>query len=536
MQMETLPAQTIEATAGQLPEPKVVCVEGASPCFADEVTCVLRKRLSAVSLVLAVGLGAFLLLFFFNCQLRWLRLAVFAWVLACHGLLRSGRSLSLRQLRTVEASLFGAVGLELVAVQVVHMLVAAGQRDSLLTTAVAMQSCTAWIILMMVYALFVPSTWKLSAVLAAISAAAPVTVTLLLVLTDPEVAQAIRAYEVLSAMVAVFLAAFAATYGTHTVNSLHKQAFEARQFGQYRLKEKLGAGGMGEVYRAEHRLLKRPSAIKLIRPRDDLDPTTIARFEREVQAMAGLSHWNTVDVYDYGRTGDGTFYYVMELLPGLSLDKLVKRHGPMPAARAVHFLRQVCGALSEAHAIGLIHRDVKPANIFAARRGGLFDVAKLLDFGLVKEHGMQTDSPQLTQPGTFSGSPQFMAPEQSARFSGVDARCDIYSLGAVAYFLLVGRPPFVRESLIEIVIAHSRDAPVPPADLEPSVPRDLQEVVLRCLAKKPDDRFRDAAALERALAECACADQWTQEQAVAWWRENEPGELAPQLAAGSGGH
>ncbi|NQU19729.1 MAG: serine/threonine protein kinase [Candidatus Nealsonbacteria bacterium] len=290
------------------------------------------------------------------------------------------------------------------------------------------------------------------------------------------------------------------------------------RIGQYLLKGKLGAGGMGEVYEAEHRMLGRRCAIKFVRPEDHADPSALARFEQEVQATARLTHWNTVDVFDYGHTDDGTFYYVMELLPGMSLAELVDEHGPLPAARAVHLLRQVCRALREAHAMGLIHRDIKPGNIFAATRGGLHDVAKLLDFGLVKCSRSEASeaSPGDTAHG-FSGSPLFMSPEQAADYDAVDARSDVYSLGAVAYYLLTGRPPFSGRNAMALVRAHCRDAVVPPSSFRPDVPADLQRVVLRCLEKDPDDRFPDVESLERALAECEAADGWSEQQAADWW-------------------
>ena len=199
---------------------------------------------------------------------------------------------------------------------------------------------------------------------------------------------------------------------------------------------------MGEVYLAEHQLLKRPCAIKLIRPDRAGDPRALARFEREVRTTARLSHPNTVEIYDYGRTEDGTFYYVMEYLSGLSLADLVERHGPLPPGRAIYLLRQACGALAEAHAAGLVHRDLKPANIFAARRGGLHDVAKLLDFGLVLPTAEPVAPPSSAGTATIAGSPLYMAPEQATGDARPDARSDLYGLGAVAYYLLTGRAPF----------------------------------------------------------------------------------------------
>ena len=279
-------------------------------------------------------------------------------------------------------------------------------------------------------------------------------------------------------------------YGTHIINALRNEAFEARQLGQYRLMRPIGTGGMGEVYLAEHQMMKRPVAIKVIRPGKADDPQALARFEREVRATAKLSHWNTIEIFDYGRTDDGTFYYVMEYLPGMSLAELVDRYGPLPADRAIHLLMQTCDALAEAHARGLIHRDIKPGNIFAAERGGVYDVAKLLDFGLVKPLSDDKVPVQLTQEGTITGSPLFMSPEQALGDSEPDARSDIYSLGAVAYYLLTGAPPFEGDKPIKIILAHAHDPVVPPSRLRSDVPADLEQVVLRCLAKNPDDRYR----------------------------------------------
>jgi serine/threonine protein kinase len=317
------------------------------------------------------------------------------------------------------------------------------------------------------------------------------------------------------------VAAVAAVFGTRLKNALRRQTFEARHLGQYRLIAPLGAGGMGEVYLAEHRMLQRPCAIKLIRPEQAGNPHVLARFEREVRLTARLSHWNTVEIFDYGRTKDGTFYYVMEYLPGLSLEDLLRLHGPLPAERVIHLLRQTCQGLQEAHAIGMIHRDIKPGNVFAAHRGGRYDVVKLLDFGLVKPVA-EVSSTRLTQEGAISGTPLYMSPEQARGLGDLDARSDIYSLGALAYTLLSGRPLFERTTALEMMIAHARDEVVPPSQLQADVPADLEQVILRCLAKRREDRFQDAGSLEQALAQCAAADQWTQEQAARWWQEKEP--------------
>jgi serine/threonine-protein kinase len=291
--------------------------------------------------------------------------------------------------------------------------------------------------------------------------------------------------------------------------------------GHYRLKKKLGAGGMGEVYLAEHLLLRRPCAIKMIRPEQAGDPKLLKRFEREVRTMATLTHANTVEIYDYGHAQCGSFYYVMEYLPGWSLEELVARHGPLPAARVVHLLRQVCGALREAHSIGLVHRDIKASNLIVCERGKVYDVAKLLDFGLVKHHTIEGNDTRLTQQGVLSGTPAYMSPEQAMGLSDVDARSDIYSLGAVAYYLLTGAVPFERATTMQVLTAHARDPVRPLTQVNTDVPADLEQVILRCLEKEPDRRYQDAESLEQALAACASAGRWSQEQARAWGEKNE---------------
>ena len=265
---------------------------------------------------------------------------------------------------------------------------------------------------------------------------------------------------------------------------------------------------MGEVYLAEHQLLKRPCAIKLIRPGKARDPRASRASSAKFAATAKLSHWNTVEIFDYGSTEDGTFYYVMEYLPGLSLAELVERFGPLPPERVIYLLTQTCDALREAHSLGLIHRDLKPGNIFAAHRGGVYDVAKLLDFGLAKL-AVDMPSAQLTQEGMITGSPLYMATEQALGESEPDVRTDIYSLGAVMYFLLTGRPPFDNDNPMKVLVAHAHDEVAPPSTLRPDIPADLEQIVLRCLAKKPGQRFLSAASLGTALSECESAGLWS---------------------------
>jgi serine/threonine-protein kinase len=332
------------------------------------------------------------------------------------------------------------------------------------------------------------------------------------------VSMAVAALYLLHLGVSMMLAVALAIVGSHRLEALRREASETRRLGQYLLKGRLGAGGMGEVYLAEHVLLRRPCAIKLIRPERAGDPGRLSRFEREVQTTARLTHPNTVQVFDYGHAEGGIFYYAMEYLPGPTLEQLVERHGPLPPARAVHFLRQLCGSLSEAHAAGLIHRDIKPGNVVICERGGVHDVAKLLDFGLVHPIEDGHDGERLTEEGTIQGTPAYMSPEQAGGQGGVDARSDIYALGALGYYLLTGRSPFSGRPRLQILAAHLYEPPTPPTHLRPDVPRDLEAVLLRCLAKAPAERYVNANELEAALAGCGAAGTWTTKEAAAWWR------------------
>jgi hypothetical protein len=375
-----------------------------------------------------------------------------------------------------------------------------------------------WFITIVNYGVLVPDEWR--RVLAAVAGMA--LMSLAAILAAGIVNPVVRAHWLfLLTWSAVLLSTgvATATYASFQITALRREASEARRLGQYQLKERLGGGGMGEVYLAEHLLLKRPCAVKLIHPQSAGDAEVLRRFEREVRATAQLTHANTVAIYDYGHAEDGTFYYVMEYLPGLDLDDLVTRYGPLPPARAVHFLRQLCGALQEAHAAGLVHRDIKPSNVLVCRHGGLHDVAKLLDFGLVRAAGARGDDPaRLTAKGAVLGTPAYMAPEQARRAEAADARSDLYSLGALGYFLLAGRPPFQGGTALEVMLAHVHEA-VPPLA---NAPTDLEAVLRRCLAKAPADRFPDAGGLDEALAGCAGADEWTEARARAWWQEHRP--------------
>jgi len=437
------------------------------------------------------------------------------------GLLASEVSLTSKQLRVVEHVLFlGLTLLFAVSQYFVGLdLMRRGPEYAPIILAFVKDGVIQMIALMMIYGTLIPNKPAVAArTLVAMFVIPVVSVLLLRFHPDvaPIVAQLSAAEESGSNLLFLGIGAALAIYGAFLVNGLRTELHEARKLGQYQLGEKLGEGGMGEVYLAEHRFLKRPCALKLIKPDVNTNPIALARFEREVQSAAMLSHPNTIEIFDYGHTDDGTFYYVMEYLPGLSLSDLVRQTGPLPPGRAVFLMRQVCGALAEAHRYGLVHRDLKPANILVAIMGGKCDVAKVLDFGLVKLTA-NPDAPQLTADYTVSGTPQYMSPEQATATKEVDGRTDLYSLGAILYFMLTGRPPFEGTNPTELMIAHARDPVVPPSQLRPEIPADLEAVVLRCLAKKPDDRYPDARALAAALAACACAGDWNDEKADQWW-------------------
>ncbi len=310
---------------------------------------------------------------------------------------------------------------------------------------------------------------------------------------------------------------------------LLEAVLEAKQLGQYTLEEKLGAGGMGTVYKAKHAMLRRPTAVKLL-DIGRMSDTAVARFEREVQLTATLTHPNTVAIFDYGRTPEGVFYYAMEYLDGLNLDDLVARHGPLSEARVAFLLKQACGALAEAHHAGMVHRDVKPANVFLTTRGGMRDFVKVLDFGLVKT--ADAGEANLTSANAITGTPLYLSPEGITAPEDVDARADVYAVGAVAYYLLAGLPPFTGKTVAEILMKHVNAAPEPFAARGVTVSAAFEALVFRCLAKSPADRPRTAGVLLAELEACPVAGEWSTAAAAAWWvappgPPARPGVFAP---------
>jgi serine/threonine-protein kinase len=513
--------------------PKAAIAAGTPPPETIENPCVLRARLRELPVIyiLILGIASFwrrIVLGSDDLAIYKVDAIVVGLLVGIVALLWTRWPLSLANLKALELGMVGVLASRITIVQYRLMLTFSQHDDPMMAQLTMKNVVLLTSILVLTYGLYIPKSWRRATMVVVPLALLPFATMLLLNMRYPEemgwLWRGWRRSETPRYLLFGFdglilgIVALGSAFGARTMSLLRRQVVEARQLGQYRLRRPLGAGGMGEVYLAEHQLLKRPCALKLIRPERVADGKTLERFEREVRITATLSHPNTVEIYDYGRAEDGTYYYVMEYLRGLSFGELVERYGPLPAARAVHLLRQVCLALAEAHAAGLIHRDIKPSNIFAAKRGGMDDVAKLLDFGLVRT-AETPQAPALSEENQILGTPLFMSPEQAMGVRELDERSDIYSLGAVAYYLLTGRPPFDEGGAIAVLVAHARDRVVPPSEVRGGIPDDLERVVLRCLAKDAADRFEDAESLERALGECSCAGDWNQVEASRWWRD-----------------
>lgn len=376
--------------------------------------------------------------------------------------------------------------------------------------------------LMMVYGMFIPNSTRRAALMVGLIAIIP-GVVIGLNEASLETIDQFRRENIFSVRIAsgnlLSLATGAgfAIYSNHITNRWRNRAKEAERLGQYELFNRIGSGGMGDVFLAEHRLLKRQCAVKLIRPELSEDPAILSRFEREVKATATLTHWNTVQVFDYGQTVEGTFFYVMEHLNGMNLRQFVEEFGPVSDARAVFILKQACEALREAAGRGLVHRDIKPSNIFLAALGGRHDVVKLLDFGLVRPIATTQDHDH--GQNEITGSPRYLCPEQ-AMGKTPDSRGDIYSLGATAYFILTGFPPFRSDNPLDLVMSHaSREVPAferPPVTASP----ELESIILTCLKKKPEERYQSPDELLHALNQLGISEPWSWDLADSWWADH----------------
>jgi tRNA A-37 threonylcarbamoyl transferase component Bud32 len=513
----------------QAPKP-IEMVAGSGPHLTSETQSLLRCRLRRSALLLAAGFAIFFVWSIFQLDFHnpillglWLGMGSLAAILGTTGAGLCRRcDISITKLRWMEAIVFGLPAAFFCSLNVIEVYNLVHFSAKLAHTAESLKyiesPISPWMLLIFNYALFIPNTMKRAAIVIGSMAVLPLLIMLSTWWLDREAAMIFDGQLIMSSFLRLLLSVGTAIVGVATISKLRVEAFEAKQLGQYKLRRLIGAGGMGEVYLGEHTLMKRPCAIKLIRPNKANDPQALARFEREVRATAKLSHWNSIEIYDYGHTPDGTFYYVMEYLPGMSLAEMVERYGALPPERVIFLLAQVCDALGEAHELGLLHRDIKPGNIYSAIRGGKCDVAKLLDFGLAKPI-YQTDAPSLdlTAAGSITGSPLYMSPEQASGESEPDARSDIYALGAVAYYLLTGRPPFVGENPIQVLLAQATQEVTPPTRHRREIPADLEQIVLRCLAKQPGDRFTNTVELADALRACGSHGRWNYRTADTWW-------------------
>ncbi len=428
----------------------------------------------------------------------------------------------LRQLRVIEAVAFVTVTLYLAATTY-----AVGVADLATGAAAWTGTLLGFGLLMIAYGVFVLNTLARAVVGVVVIGAAPLAAVLFV---RARAANAGAAFDAVatgrlfetglvlggSAAVAVFSA-----FVTYT---LFTYAYDQRKRTYYDLEERIGSGGMGEVWRGRHQTLARPTAIKLIREDRlkgvDADQArrVLLRFEREAKATAALRSPHTIEVYDFGVTGDGHFFYAMEFLDGFDLQSLVERFGPVPAERAVHVLVQACDSLADAHDSGLIHRDIKPANLFLCRLGPSCDHVKLLDFGLVQHEHPVSESAKLTREGTTAGTPAYMAPEMVVARNGVDHRSDIYALGCVAYWLATGTLVFSTTGGVAQIVEHVKTVPTPPSRRsDRPLPSQLEVIIMKCLEKDPANRFQDARAMSAALRAVPVADPWDTGRAEAWW-------------------
>jgi serine/threonine-protein kinase len=519
---------------------RVSIVRGSGSHQATDLEHLLRGRMRIAATIILVGFGVFLLIDLVSGRyahagrlpLLFAHLAVIFTAVVGGTILWGRRHVSLRSLRALETAhiLVGTLFFALYQASEFYSgewgpLAREGHHADVID--LTGDSCVLrWFAFIVIYGFFVPNTWGRCARIVSCIAVCPLAVTTAVGIWESTLGEMKNA--LLDMGIWMAIATAMAIYGSHKVTQLRHEAMTARKLGQYRLKRRLGRGGMGEVYLAEHQLLKRPCAIKLIRKELVGERNTLSLFEREVQATAALNHPNIVQIYDFGVADDGTFYYTMEYLPGMTLQEMVKDHGPLPSRRAVHLLRQVCRALREAHARGLIHRDLKPGNLIASQIGCESDVVKLLDFGLVGAMSVGRDLGTPSSRDLIAGTPAFLSPEQAAGRAGIDGRSDIYSLGAVGYFLLSGRPPFEGQTTLELLLAHQRQVPRPLSALAREVPADVEAVISRCLEKEPHKRFPDARSVEEALSKCECAADWSEDAAREWWNEHPARDLASE--------
>ena len=449
----------------------------------------------------------------------------------CIAVLFRRKDLSLRTLRGFEVLLFGIMTVNLILHHLLFIIREETGPD--LAVISVYRAAISFFAIIIVFGFFIPNNWKQAVVTSSGIALAPILGVVASWQIFPEIKnkleQALTVEHVSYTAMIIFIAMLSSVIGSHVIDMMRTRTRKIRETGMYQLKEKIGFGGMGEVWKAEHRLLARPAAIKVIRPEilgstspEDMEKIR-ERFKREAQITASLRSPHTIELYDFGITQNGSFYYVMEYLRGLDLDQLVTKYGPLPPERVIHLLRQAADSLGEAHQSGLIHRDIKPSNLFITRMGLQSDFLKVLDFGLVKrERRSLNQESNLTNEGITTGTPAFMAPELGLGKKEIDIRSDIYALGCVGYWLLTGLLVFEGSTPMEILVEHVKSPPVPPSRrTEIEIPPQLDELILACLQKDPDKRPQNMAEFLRYLNECNCRP-WTPEKADGWWKTHLP--------------
>lgn len=461
-------------------------------------------------------------------------LSVIAACVLSAALLASGKLTTRLSLRLIELAVFGGLATFVFARTYAHLTGAGAAADASGALGAWHTGVLSVLVLIGAYNMFIPNTLVRGAAVSCALGVVPFACIAYARAEDGVVRAtldaAVTSNAVTTGAMLIVVGVLIATVGGFFINLFRNLAVKEKDAAMYSLREKIGEGGMGEVWLAHHHRLARPVALKLIRP-DKLDTASAAkaevlmhRFEREAQTTARLRSPNTVEVYDYGVAGNGTFYYVMEYLDGVDLDTLVSRFGPVAPERAIYLLRQACDSLADAHANDFVHRDVKPANLYITRLGPAYDFVKVLDFGLVKPVNESTGEPHLSSEGVTQGTPAFMPPEIAVGSADVDARSDIYALGCVAYWLLTASLVFDGETSINQAVAHATEPPIAPSERsELDIPAALDEVVLRCLKKKPEDRFQSTEQLADALAAVATSGTWDRSSARQWWETHRPG-------------
>jgi len=521
------------------------CREGvvgaASQELVEQNQSLLRTRLLALS---AVSLLAHSLFFVRSLLLQysftWVQIVPLIILTAGILLLRGKWEFSHRQLRWLELVIFGSGLIYLAWVHYLGVVMFAGQGEVVLTSVAIDQIPFSFFALMVMYGMFIPNTWRRALLVIFPMAVAPLILSIYLWWGHPVVGQVTantQSMETFSYSVLILaMGVLFSVWGAHIIHTLRHSAAKEKELGRYQLEEKIGAGGMGEVWKAKHTLLARPAAIKMIRAEMLSDGNgeemhmVKRRFEREAKATASLHSPHTVQLYDFGITDEGMFYYVMEYLKGVDLETLVERFGPVPPERAIWLLEQASQSLAEAHGQGLIHRDIKPSNLHVGRMGLSSDFLKVLDFGLVKRIHTELDGDtKLTQEGSTTGTPAYMAPEMALGNSPVDERSDIYSLGCVAYWMLTGVPVFEGKTPMEVIVDHAKTPAVPPSQrTEFTIPEPLEQLVMSCLEKDPSKRPQSMAEINQLLATSEVQEPWTEQRASAWWQMHMP--LAPQTS------